>query len=86
MLCEVCKAKHWAEIIIGRSQAKFACLDAYVKVVSHGEAIGEDEAWYVLGASIPVALRNWFPRPELEDRIPSLKRPGLKSGCKIFKC
>jgi hypothetical protein len=65
MLCEVCEAKHWAEIVIGRSQAKYACLDAYVKVVSHGEAIGEDEAWYILGASIPVALRTWFPRPDL---------------------
>jgi hypothetical protein len=57
-------AYNWLELTIGRSYIAYAALDVYVKVVSHGMPLPDEEAHFVLNTSLPWWQRTWYPRPD----------------------
>ena len=64
LIRERLNAYNWLELTIGRSYIAYAALDVYVKVVSYQMPLPDEEAHFVLNASLPWWQRTWFPRPD----------------------
>ena len=63
LLREKLGAYNWLELTISRSYIVYAALDVYVKVVSHGMPMTDEEAHFVLNTSVPWWERWWYPSP-----------------------